>query len=256
MPNNKLFLDALYTQGIAAKNYHYKRNSIPDYPNKALGASQQTDFYSQIAEYTIDFICFPIEDTMIALNGINQKYTLVAPSLWNDINDWILKQGKIDLKKILKGNELKRVDGIEVLRKEIDLFADDKYGHWWIELFDETTTSTGKTRSNEESYGWWPSKHVGIKETISGVPGDLNGRKVFGGTKTKDAHHGDRDKNVNVYEVYIETIDGRTAEDIKQEIRDFANNYSGNWSWPSGQNCHSFQEELLKKVKLKIRIVK
>lgn len=28
-------------------------------------------------------------------------------------------------------------------------------------------------------------------------------------------------------------------------VRDFANSYSGSWSWPFGQNCHSFQESAM-----------
>ena len=131
---------------------------------------------------------------------------------------------------------------IRVYRKDISLTGDDKYGHWWVEL------------GPNESYGWWPSKGVGLSETIFGVPGDLNGQSTFGGTSTMDPHHGDRSKGVNVFKVILPK--GKTEEEIKQAIRDYAKNYSGNWSWPTGQNCHSFQEGFIKKLGLKLEKVK
>ena len=121
---------------------------------------------------------------------------------------------------------------IRVYRKDISLTGEDKYGHWWVEL------------GPNESYGWWASKGVGLSETIFGVPGDLNGQSTFGGTSTMDPHHGDRSKGVNVFKVILPR--GKTEEEIKQAIRDYAKNYSGNWSWPAGQDCHSFQESFIK----------
>ena len=94
------------------------------------------------------------------------------------------------------------------------LTGDDKYGHWWVEL------------GPNESYGWWPSKGVGLSETIFGVPGDLNGQSTFGGTSTMDPHHSDRSKGVNVFKVILPK--GKTEEEIKQAIRDYAKSYSGN----------------------------
>ena len=69
-----------------------------------------------------------------------------------------------------------------------------------------------------------------------------------------DPHHGDRSKGVNVFKVILPK--GKTEEEIKQAIRDYAKNYSGNWSWPTGQNCHSFQEGFIKKLGLKLEKVK
>ena len=131
---------------------------------------------------------------------------------------------------------------IRVYRKDISLTGEDKYGHWWVEL------------GPNESYGWWPSKGVGLSETIFGVPGDLNGQSTFGGTSTMDPHHGDRSKGVNVFKVIFPR--GKTEEEIKQAIRDYAKNYSGNWSWPAGQDCHSFQESFIKKLGLKLEKIK
>ena len=36
-----------------------------------------------------------------------------------------------------------------------------------------------------------------------------------------------------------------TEDGIKSCIRKFASSYSGSWSYPWGQNCHSFQEEMM-----------
>jgi len=122
------------------------------------------------------------------------------------------------------------VKSMKVKRKHINLSAEDKYGHWWIEMGDK-------------SYGWWPSKGVGLKDTVFGVPGDLNGQGTFGGTATKDPHHGD-----DAEEEFTPTVscdDTRTDKEIEECVADFANSYSGNWSWPIGQNCHSFQESMM-----------
>ncbi|MCW7540674.1 RHS domain-containing protein [Aquabacterium sp. A7-Y] len=129
-----------------------------------------------------------------------------------------------------------KVNDITILRKDIDLSAEDKYGHWWVEL------------GRNESYGWWPSKGVSLTETVLGVPGDLNGQRRFGGTPTRDPHHGDRSRGVNVFDVY--SNDNRSSEEIQNQVRDFAKKYNGQWSWPGGQNCHTFQEKMLKELNL------
>jgi hypothetical protein len=38
----------------------------------------------------------------------------------------------------------------------------------------------------------------------------------------------------------------QSKDEAIQGIRNFSNSYDGNWSWPIGQNCHSFQKEMLK----------
>lgn len=121
------------------------------------------------------------------------------------------------------------VPGVFIKRKNIDLFGSDKYGHWWIEI-------------DGESYGWWPKNPVGPLDTIFGVPGELNGQTSFGGTATLDPHDGDpADKSWQA-----KHTDGKTDAEVKGLIRSFATGYSGDWSWPFGQNCHSFQKSLMK----------
>ena len=144
-----------------------------------------------------------------------------------------------------KGEEPKLVKGVRVYRKDIDLGGEDKYGHWWIEI------------DGEESYGWWPAEPLNtdgtltttLKNTVVGVDGDLNGQALFGGTPTMDPHHGDRSSGVNVFDVYST----QSRDIVIQSIRDFAGSYSGSWSWPVGQNCHSFQDRLLQDNGLTIR---
>lgn len=129
---------------------------------------------------------------------------------------------------------------IKLKRKHIHLTGDDKYGHWWTEL------------AGAESYGWWPKYGVGIKETLFGTDGELNGQTSFGGTATLDPHHGDTAEET----LDVECTDKSKSEaTVMSEIRTFASSYSGEWRWTFGfgQNCHTFQESLLKNSKLKIK---
>lgn len=128
----------------------------------------------------------------------------------------------------------------------------DKYGHWWIEF-------------NGESYGWWPKNPVGLAGTLTGVPGELNGQSYFGGTPTMDPHHGDAadiDFHPNRrdfwwwYKLHYGSAAGTkckcaTQDQVKDCARAFANAYSGSWSYPLGQNCHSFQKEMMEKCCMK-----
>ena len=123
-------------------------------------------------------------------------------------------------------------------RKEISLKSDDdKYGRWWIEL------------NNNESYGWWPDRYVNIWDTLTSVPGILNGQPPapFGGTEKTDPHHADTaDISIQTYVISHE----RTISETIMDIRNFANNYSGTLSWPFGQNFHSFQNSMVNSVRL------
>lgn len=109
-----------------------------------------------------------------------------------------------------------------------------EYGHWWIEL------------DGSESYGWWPSGPVGIGGTLKGVPGKLNGGPRFGGGPTRDPHHGDSAEQA----FHPRVRSGAPAADVKSCVRSFAKGYSGTWSWPWGQNCHSFQRQMMRKCAL------
>jgi RHS repeat-associated protein len=139
--------------------------------------------------------------------------------------------------KIVEGELFRLIIGVEILRKDIDVFGDDKYGHWWVEI-------------GSESYGWWPKYGVGISDTILGVAGELNGQTSFAGTPTKDPHHGDRSLGVDVFKLY--TKGGKSTMGVISSIKNYASSYSGNWSWPGGQNCHSFQDKFINKLNLTI----
>lgn len=113
--------------------------------------------------------------------------------------------------------------------------SDIEYGHWWIEI------------DGSESYGWWPGAQVTISGTFKGVPGALNGVPYFSaGTGTTDPHHGDPAEEM----FHPAVRSGQPAATIKDCIRSFAKSYSGTWSWPWGQNCHSFQEAMMEHCKL------
>jgi hypothetical protein len=150
---------------------------------------------------------------------------------------------KGDNKEAKSGSTVKKTGArylpIKVARKDIDLTGDDKYGHWWTEL------------EGTESYGWWPKYPVGAWGTLAGVDGELNGQTSFGGTATLDPHHHDRSAGVNLFRVKTKDPT-KTDATILSEVRTFANSYSGEWRWTfgGGQNCHTFQEALLKNSNL------
>jgi len=133
----------------------------------------------------------------------------------------------------------RKILSITIKRKNIHLSAEDKYGHWWFELGDSTSP-------NLESYGWWPKDHVGLGATLGGTEGELNGQTNFGGTSTRDPHHGDIADEI--FNPVVDCSDQRTDEEIKNCLRSFAQSYSGEWRWTfgAGQNCHTFQEAAMK----------
>jgi hypothetical protein len=132
---------------------------------------------------------------------------------------------------------------IVMKRKDIDFGGDDKYGHWWTEL------------NGNESYGWWPKYPLGplpgsAWKTLTGVEGELNGQTTHGGTPTLDPHHGDPADEVFHPTIIDPSKPETTAID---ECRSFATSYSGEWRWTLGwgQNCHTFQEQMMEKVGLR-----
>ena len=150
-------------------------------------------------------------------------------------------------RKTIKWKQLVRENVFKKLEEE----EEDAYGHWWVEL-------------GNESYGWWPAEGVDLLSTLTGVPGYLNGtldaHAAGMASMTRDAHHGDTAD----YEfhpvlntgIFFSTFmkygkeKGKkccdvTEEGIKSCIRKFASSYSGSWSYPWGQNCHSFQKEMM-----------
>lgn len=99
-----------------------------------------------------------------------------------------------------------------------------------------------------------------IGDTFGGVDGELNAQ-YFGGKAKKrgdpidrDPHHGDSTAN----EVYQHIIkDCRSDKTIKDAIEQFANAYSGSWEWrfEYGQNCHSFQIDMVEAANLEYYVV-
>mgnify|MGYP003762067577 FL=1 len=170
---------------------------------------------------------------------------------------------------------LKEISTIEVKRKNVRWLDGAKefvgkkstngdiYGHWWIEI------------DGTESYGWWPRLPFSggplstLVDTLTGVPGELNGVTSFGGTPTRDPHHGDAgDESFHPHQemrLMIRKIRPKlqygsgkgtpccsaTEDQIKDCLRKFAGSYSGTWSYPWGQNCHSFQTKALNACCLK-----
>ncbi len=155
----------------------------------------------------------------------------------------------------------KQVRWLAILRSQIgkkpDNSREDPYGHWWFEF-------------DGESYGGWPADGVGLIETVTGVPGRLNGTNSMHASglasATRDGHHGDsaeeswhprrRTGFLSRGKLEFGSEKGAdcncvTEDQIKDCLRNFAQQYSGNWSYPWGQNCHSFQKAALKAYCLK-----
>lgn len=133
---------------------------------------------------------------------------------------------------------MRPIKSITIKRRDIKIDHRTRdYGHWWFE-FD-----------GNESYGWYPTYDPGLWDTFRGVPGELNGI-AFGGLATQDAHHGDPCDYK--FHPLVNLDDMRTESEIKDDIRNFAGAYSGEWRWTFGygQNCRTFQKAAMKYCKL------
>jgi hypothetical protein len=153
-----------------------------------------------------------------------------------------------------------RLDFVRMKRKETHIaksllsslglldFEDDAYGHWWTEIGDLTDGAWTPV----ESYGWWPSQTVSLKETFTGVPGVLNKMNTPGGrgTARRDPHHGEEGPDIESFHpvALVEDTQGydRTRRDLVAAIRLVATAFHGSWNWRLGwgKNCWTFQQQL------------
>lgn len=103
------------------------------------------------------------------------------------------------------------------------------WGHYWIEMIDE--------KGATESYGWYPST-LGGDILLTGVPGVLerSDYKTYMGSKLDAEYH-------------PVVCDDRTDDEIRTDIRNFANSYGGNWALIT-RNCHTFVEGLMRSIEL------
>jgi hypothetical protein len=166
--------------------------------------------------------------------------------------------------RISRKKSLRRLDFIKMKRHETHIVKmllakiklakkpDDAYGHWWTEL--GAYSREGEWHP-QESYGWWPSQGVGIKETFKGVVGKLNGVGYFGGgSSTKDPHHGEAAAEFNPAMEVDDSVDSKKLRDETiGKVRSFAKGFKGSWNWRLGwgKNCHTFQERMMKALSLK-----
>lgn len=147
------------------------------------------------------------------------------------------EKARIRVKRVMLTLVLKRIHIAGLLKALSGDKTELEYGHWWVEI------------DGSESYGWWPAGQVSIFGTFAGVPGALNGGIGFSGSATRDPHHGD-----SAEEMFHPVVaNGKPAVEVKNCIRAFATGYGGDWSWPWGQNCHSFQEEMMEHCGLRRR---
>ena len=148
----------------------------------------------------------------------------------------------------------KRVQWLALLRSKLGKkpSPDDPYGHWWLEF-------------DGESYGWWPKNGVTLIESLTSVPGRLNGTDDMHAdglaSETRDGHHGDSGDEEFHPRRRMGLLGGAklqhgsavgtnckcvTEDETKDCVRTFARQYHGRWSYPWGQNCHSFQASALR----------
>ncbi len=129
----------------------------------------------------------------------------------------------------ISGNEGDTLTWITIKHNDVSL-SGLTVGHYWIEMLDE--------KGNVESYGWYPGTDNVVK-LVAGAPGILLSPDQHEGEGATEEFHP------------ILTAD-LTPDQIRKGIRDFANSYRGkNWALFT-QNCHTFVDELMKEVGIKI----
>lgn len=169
---------------------------------------------------------------------------------------------------------------VEMIFKRVQIkLSGDQYGHWWTEIDgsesygwwpkyplgapqnrksqppqpppplpanpswqDRIQHQFDRTVYDAQS-AWYNARESTFGQTLRGVEGELNGQTSFGGTPTKDPHHGDTGD-----EEYQPVLDDcRQDATIKAKARTFAASYSGGWSWrfEGGNHCHTFQKKMM-----------
>jgi hypothetical protein len=129
----------------------------------------------------------------------------------------------------ISGNEGDTLTWITIKHNDFSL-SGVTLGHYWIEMLDEN--------GNVESYGWFPGTDNVVK-LVAGAPGIL---------LSPDQHEGDGATE----EFHPILTNDLTPDQVRERIRDFANSYRGeNWALFT-QNCHTFVDELMEYVGIKI----
>lgn len=160
-----------------------------------------------------------------------------------------MKRKETHITRMLASKALSAV-GADDLAQKVDMKDGeevDHYGHWWIETGLLTTSKQWKP---DQSYGWWPSKSVSIKETlkIDRVDGQLNRGEAV------DPHHGEAADTE--FHPVMEVDDAEDYDAVKKrvlgQIDQFARSFSGSWNWRLawGKNCHTFQDRMKKRLGL------
>ena len=106
-----------------------------------------------------------------------------------------------------------------------------EYGHWFEIL------------SPEESYGFWPTNGVDLWGTLFGVDGSVN---------RGDANDPDLERYLNGgmpgaqrFDLYVPA--DITDDKARQLARDYQEAFRSQWSYPVGNNCHTFIEGFLER---------
>ncbi len=120
-----------------------------------------------------------------------------------------------------------------------------------IEYMAQSASYRARVAQYAANYSKAGAYSQAIYKTFRGVPGILNGDDNYKRNEI-DPHHGDWKKGKTNEDYHPVILDCRTDSEIKDAIRDFAFSYSGNWSWrfEFGTNCHTFQKDAMKKLKL------
>lgn len=198
------------------------------------------------------------------------SYKMVTPTDTEDVSDSIQRQhASVDVDNTPE-NMIQRIDDFDSF-PELNDRADEpeplpsnrhlnfltikvrhEVGHWWIEI------------DGAESYGWWPTEGVrdrpegfigdlqegadAFRIAVVGVEGELNTPRE-GGTDTRDPHHGHTADEI-IHPWTVNSSTDLTDDEIREAIRRFARDYSGDYNWHIGPNCHTFIQEMMRSVGL------
>lgn len=115
----------------------------------------------------------------------------------------------------------------------------------------ESATYRAKTAQYAANNSMVGNYGQAIYKTFRGVPGLLNGDADYK-RREKDPHHKEWLEGKTDEDYHPVIVDCRTDAEIYEAIRKFAFAYSGDWSWrfEFGKNCHTFQKDAMKELRL------
>ena len=137
---------------------------------------------------------------------------------------------------------MRRVDGFSVIKVPISTnfsvaLSDPasnqgtEYGHWFEIL------------GPNESYGFWPTDPVDLWGTLFGVDGSVNRGEA--NDPDLDGYLAGGMLGAERFDLYVPAE--ITDDKVRQLARDYQEAFRSKWSYPFGNNCHTFLDGFLEK---------